>query len=37
MGQDYILAIDNGTQSIRSALIDLNGKIAAKSKIVIER
>src|SRR3954469_19494644 len=34
--QDCILAIDNGTQSVRALLIDLNGNIAAKSQIHIE-
>ena len=29
----YILAIDNGTQSIRALLFDLNGELVAKSKI----
>ena len=36
MGQDYLLAIDNGTQSIRALLFDLNGHIAARSKVEIE-
>ncbi len=36
MGQDYILAIDNGTQSVRAILFDLQGKIAGKSKIPLE-
>lgn len=36
MGQDYLLAIDIGTQSIRALLFDLNGKIMAKSKVEIE-
>ncbi|MFT4924777.1 MAG: sugar (pentulose or hexulose) kinase [Phenylobacterium sp.] len=29
----YILSIDNGTQSIRALLFDLNGELVAKSKI----
>ena len=32
----YILAIDNGTQSIRTLLFDLNGQIAAKAQLPIE-
>lgn len=36
MGQDCLLAIDVGTQSIRALLFDLNGKILAKSRIDIE-
>ncbi|MBT4519171.1 MAG: carbohydrate kinase [Halieaceae bacterium] len=34
--QDYILAIDNGTQSIRALVFDLQGQIVAKSKVEIE-
>lgn len=33
---DYVLAIDNGTQSVRALVIDLNGQIVAKSKVEIE-
>src|SRR5512144_247180 len=33
MGQDYLLAIDNGTQSVRAILYDLQGRIVAKSKV----
>lgn len=29
----YILAIDNGTQSIRALLFDVNGQLVAKSKV----
>jgi sugar (pentulose or hexulose) kinase len=36
MGGDYILAIDNGTQSVRALLFDLRGRLLASSKIVIE-
>jgi sugar (pentulose or hexulose) kinase len=32
----YVLALDNGTQSIRALLFDLNGQIVAKSKLDIE-
>lgn len=32
----YILAIDNGTQSVRALLFDLNGNLAAKVRIPIE-
>ncbi|MBL4941513.1 MAG: FGGY-family carbohydrate kinase [Colwellia sp.] len=34
--QNYVLAIDNGTQSIRALLFDLKGQLVAKSKIDIE-
>lgn len=34
--KDYLLAIDNGTQSVRALVFDLNGQLIAKSKIVIE-
>ena len=34
--QDYILALDNGTQSIRALLFDLHGQLVAKSKVDIE-
>ena len=36
MAQDYILAIDNGTQSVRAILFDLYGNIIAKSKVSLE-
>ncbi len=36
MSQDYILAIDHGTQSVRALLFDLNGNLAARSRVVIE-
>jgi sugar (pentulose or hexulose) kinase len=36
MGSDYILAIDNGTQSVRALLFDLEGNLRAKSRIIIE-
>lgn len=34
--QSYILALDNGTQSIRALLFDLDGQLIAKSRIDIE-
>ncbi len=36
MGSDYILAIDNGTQSVRALLFDLEGCLRAKSRVVID-
>lgn len=36
MAQDVVLAIDNGTQSIRALLFDLQGNLVAKSRIPIE-
>ena len=36
MGSEYILAIDNGTQSVRALLFDLEGNLRAKSRIIIE-
>ena len=38
MNQDkpYILAIDNGTQSVRALIFDLDGLLVAKSKVDIE-
>jgi sugar (pentulose or hexulose) kinase len=34
--KDYVLALDNGTQSVRALLFDLKGSLVAKSKIEIE-
>lgn len=34
--ESYVLAIDNGTQSVRALLFDLQGQIIAKSKVEIE-
>ena len=34
--QDYVLAIDNGTQSVRALVFDLKGNLVAKSKVEIE-
>ncbi len=36
MTKDCLLAIDNGTQSIRALVFDLQGNLLAKSRIVIE-
>src|SRR5258708_2858966 len=36
MSDDYILAIDHGTQSVRAVLFGLDGNLAALSKIIIE-
>lgn len=33
---DYILAIDNGTQSVRALLFDLKGNLIAKSRVPLE-
>jgi len=36
MGGDHILAIDNGTQSVRALVFDLKGNLVAKSRVPIE-
>lgn len=36
MRQDYVLAIDSGTQSVRALLFDLKGELVARSRIPIE-
>jgi len=36
MQQDYILSIDNGTQSVRALLFDLQGNLVAKGRVEIE-
>src|SRR3954471_24782960 len=36
MNDKTILAIDNGTQSVRAILFDLNGNIVAKSQVHLE-
>lgn len=36
MPDDVILAIDNGTQSVRALLFDLDGNLLARSRVVIE-
>lgn len=36
MKGDYILAIDNGTQSVRALLFDLRGNLLAKSQVALE-
>lgn len=33
---DYVLAIDNGTQSVRALLFDLHGHLVAKSQVHLE-
>ena len=34
--KNYILSIDNGTQSVRALLFDLDGELIAKGKVEIE-
>jgi sugar (pentulose or hexulose) kinase len=34
--KDYLLAIDNGTQSVRALVFDTQGQLVAKSKVEIE-
>ncbi len=36
MSDTYILAIDNGTQSVRALLFDLQGNLAAKAQVHLE-
>ncbi|HJV86484.1 MAG TPA: FGGY-family carbohydrate kinase [Noviherbaspirillum sp.] len=36
MSNDYILAIDNGTQSVRALLFDLHGRIVARSQVHLD-
>jgi sugar (pentulose or hexulose) kinase len=36
VGGDHILAIDNGTQSVRALLFDLHGNLVAKSLVPLE-
>ena len=36
MNKRYILAIDNGTQSVRALLFDLEGELIGKGKVEIE-
>lgn len=36
MTQDLLLAIDNGTQSVRALLFDLHGNLVAKHQVMIE-
>ena len=36
MSNEYLLAIDNGTQSVRALLFDLHGNIVAKSQVHLE-
>lgn len=37
MSADQLLAIDNGTQSVRALIFDLHGNLVAKSKVPIDR
>jgi sugar (pentulose or hexulose) kinase len=34
--RDHLLAIDNGTQSVRALIFDLRGNLVAKSQVYIE-
>jgi len=36
MAQDYLLAIDNGTQSVRALVFDLQGNLVGKSRVPLE-
>ncbi len=36
MSPENLLAIDNGTQSVRALLFDLRGNLLAKSRVPIE-
>ena len=36
MGADHILAIDNGTQSVRALLFDLQGNLVSKSQVPLD-
>ncbi len=36
MTRDIILAIDNGTQSVRALLFDLRGNLLTKSRLLAE-
>ena len=36
MTRDIILAIDNGTQSVRALLFDLRGNLLAKSRVPVD-
>lgn len=36
MSSEYLLAIDNGTQSVRAILFDLHGHIVAKSQVQLD-
>ena len=37
MPGEYLLAIDNGTQSVRALIFDLRGNLIAKERVLIER
>jgi sugar (pentulose or hexulose) kinase len=34
--KDYLLTIDNGTQSVRALLFDLRGNLIAKTRVPLE-
>ena len=36
MSNDYILAIDNGTQSVRALIFDLHGHLVDKAQVEID-
>lgn len=36
MSKDLLLAIDNGTQSVRALLFDAGGELVAKSRVVLD-
>jgi len=36
MSSEYILAIDNGTQSVRALVFDLKGNLIAKKRVPIQ-
>jgi sugar (pentulose or hexulose) kinase len=36
VSNDYLLAIDNGTQSVRALLFDLNGHLVAKAQVPLQ-
>jgi sugar (pentulose or hexulose) kinase len=36
MSNDYILAIDNGTQSVRALIFDLQGHLVDKAQVEID-
>ena len=36
MSKEHLLAIDNGTQSVRALIFDLRGKLIAKSRVPIK-
>jgi sugar (pentulose or hexulose) kinase len=36
MAEQYLLSIDNGTQSVRALLFDLQGNLAAKAQVHLQ-